>query len=694
MRKLLTFLLLIPAWCFAQTGQYPDFWRTPKWNNVTVADGQLKAWYFNLPHYSHITRRHGQDSLGTMFLSTVDQHIYIKKQAGSVYSSIPFLSEVVPINFTAPVTVTTNGFAFNINGNLHLITSNAQCFVDILNNISNTNQLQISSGGQSVFRASLSGVDSITVGNIFTNKLNLHGGIIESGLNYAPSSNIASSMWLNGIVTPKANGDTTVQLRVDYKGYTGQPVTSFDNASLVGGSGYTNGTYTNIPLAPTILSGEYNPPLLVNLTVSGGAVTSVTLVNGGVSHTIGEVYSVFSSRIGGTGSGFNITCLTIGAYTGLTQRAVRVRGGSTELAPSTASYPSLIIPLGSSFTGTQSGAIYNNGTHLYVQLAGTPWQLDQQLGVNSVFGRNGNVVAQNGDYNTSQVTESGNLYFTNARAIGATLTGYSAGAGTITSADNIVQAIGKLQGNITASVTGVSSFNTRTGTVTLTTADVNSAAGTLSGWSVPYTLLSGTIPTWNQNTTGTSASSATLTTPRNINGVSFNGSANITITANTPNSLLNGYGVLGGSFNGSASVTLKVDTSAGKLQTKWKVDSTINAHGASAGIGINGTLFASGTVAVDTAGVVVSKGYLAYYVPVKRGSVALVSGTKAITIAGLTTSSMAIVSCKSQGGTTTTTQTYTGACSTNTLTINAVTNAGTNTVNTGDTSTISYTVYQ
>ena len=42
--------------------------------------------------------------------------------------------------------------------------------------------------------------------------------------------------------------------------------------------------------------------------------------------------------------------------------------------------------------------------------------------VSSVFGRTGAVTAQNGDYNTSQVTESGNLYFTAGRAITA-LTG-------------------------------------------------------------------------------------------------------------------------------------------------------------------------------------------------------------------------------------------------------------------------------
>jgi hypothetical protein len=38
-----------------------------------------------------------------------------------------------------------------------------------------------------------------------------------------------------------------------------------------------------------------------------------------------------------------------------------------------------------------------------------------------------------------------------------------------------------------------------------------------------------TFPTLNQNTSGTAASAATLTTPRTINGVSFNGSANIVV---------------------------------------------------------------------------------------------------------------------------------------------------------------------
>lgn len=68
--------------------------------------------------------------------------------------------------------------------------------------------------------------------------------------------------------------------------------------------------------------------------------------------------------------------------------------------------------------------------------------------VTSVFGRTGAVVANSGDYNSSQVTESGNLYFTNARAIAATLTGYASSPGTITAADSLLSAIQKLDGNV------------------------------------------------------------------------------------------------------------------------------------------------------------------------------------------------------------------------------------------------------
>lgn len=66
--------------------------------------------------------------------------------------------------------------------------------------------------------------------------------------------------------------------------------------------------------------------------------------------------------------------------------------------------------------------------------------------VSSVFGRTGAVVATSGDYNTSQVTENTNLYFTDARAVAAVLTELSAAdSSSVVATDSVLVAIGKLQ---------------------------------------------------------------------------------------------------------------------------------------------------------------------------------------------------------------------------------------------------------
>ena len=84
--------------------------------------------------------------------------------------------------------------------------------------------------------------------------------------------------------------------------------------------------------------------------------------------------------------------------------------------------------------------------------------------------------------------------------------------------------------------------------------------------------LSGTAPinisgnaATSSSTSGNAASATVLQTARTINGTSFNGSANITITANTTNTLTLGTGLGGSSFNGSGAVTATVSygTSAG-----------------------------------------------------------------------------------------------------------------------------------
>ncbi len=77
-------------------------------------------------------------------------------------------------------------------------------------------------------------------------------------------------------------------------------------SGLIGGTLYTNGTYTNVDLTGGSGSGAK-----ATIVVSGGSVTSVTITTNGNYYCAGDVLTCPAASIGGTGSGWSITVATV-----------------------------------------------------------------------------------------------------------------------------------------------------------------------------------------------------------------------------------------------------------------------------------------------------------------------------------------------------------------------------------------------
>lgn len=105
--------------------------------------------------------------------------------------------------------------------------------------------------------------------------------------------------------------DVNYQMELHYYAY---PVSIVQNvvATLGGisnpGTGYTDGYYTNVAAEGGVGDGA-----LLNITVSGGIVTAVTVAYGGSGYNVGNV---LNATIGTSGSGFATTVATVDNPTG------------------------------------------------------------------------------------------------------------------------------------------------------------------------------------------------------------------------------------------------------------------------------------------------------------------------------------------------------------------------------------------
>jgi hypothetical protein len=125
------------------------------------------------------------------------------------------------------------------------------------------------------------------------------------------SSNVITDE-LSFILAPTPNAIYNVELHYYYypESIIQSPILSL--GAITPGANYTNGTYYNVNLTGGTGSGA-----TATVVVSGGAVTSVTLTNGGSYYVVGDTLSVASTTIL-NGSGFSIPVASIGNTNGRT----------------------------------------------------------------------------------------------------------------------------------------------------------------------------------------------------------------------------------------------------------------------------------------------------------------------------------------------------------------------------------------
>ena len=87
--------------------------------------------------------------------------------------------------------------------------------------------------------------------------------------------------------------------------YKPMPLTGDGNivslGTIVGGSEYTDDTYTDVPL-----TGGTGTGAEATIEVEDGAVTKVTITNDGKGYAVGDELSATADDVGGTGSGFKV----------------------------------------------------------------------------------------------------------------------------------------------------------------------------------------------------------------------------------------------------------------------------------------------------------------------------------------------------------------------------------------------------
>jgi hypothetical protein len=356
--------------------------------------------------------------------------------------------------------------------------------------------------------ANLSSTAGITVGQLATSTINLGSTTMALGGTVTSVTGLTSvsSTGFTGALTGNASTATKLAAPKNINGtaFDGSADITIDAGTLAGTTLKSTVVNSSLTSVGTITSGTWSGTVIGSNVGGAGTVSGVLKANGS---------GVVSAAVAGTdyqvpltaGTSFIAPNAAITAATNKTKITYDAFGLVT--AGADASTADIASSTDKRYvTDIQSGVLSNtSGTNTGDETASS---IKTKLGIATLSGSN------TGDQTitlTGDVTGTGTGTFTSTLAT----SGVTAGSyGSTTAIPTFtVDSKGRLTVANTASI--IADAGTLSGTSLKATVTGSSltGVGTLTSGAIPYSLLTGTVPTWNQNTTG---NATTATTAGNI----------------------------------------------------------------------------------------------------------------------------------------------------------------------------------